>query len=109
MSTAQKRAHPSELTNKIKAFRARFEKYRATGIQASPDGVAMLIGELDDILAQAWEFKEELSALRWNRMGRSATEQDLIEMTLANLADPASNVVPLSRDSLPITDGGQSL
>lgn len=105
-STRQKRAHPSELTDKIKAFRARFEKYRATGIQANSDGVAMLIGELDDILAQAWEFKEELSALRWNWEGRSDQADDLIRATMANFADPASNVVPFPRDRFPISDGG---
>lgn len=102
----QKRAHPSELTDKIKAFRARFEKYRHTGIQANPDGVAALIGELDGILAQAWEFKEELSALRWNWEGRSDQADDLVKAMLAEFSDPNSNVVPLARAQLPISDGG---
>ena len=102
----RRRAHPSELTDKIKAFRARFETYRETGIQANPDGVAMLIGELDEILALAWEFKEELSALRWNWEGRTDRAEDLVKTTLAAFADPNSNVVPLARAQQAFTDGG---
>ena len=102
----QRRAHPSELTDKIKAFRARFEKYRDCGLQTNPDGVAMLIGELDEILAQAWEFKEELSALRWNWEGRADRADDVVKAILANIADPNSNVVPLARGQLPFSDGG---
>ena len=105
-SNQQRRAHPSELTDKIKAFRARFEKYRDCGLQTNPDGVAMLIGELDEILDQAWEFKEELSALRWNREGRADQADDVVKATLANLSDPTSNVVPLARAQEPFTDGG---
>ena len=77
-------AHPSELTDRIKAFRARFKAHRHVGFQANADGVEVLIGELDDILNQANALASEISAAGWNRLG----QPDI---------DPNSNVVLLRR------------
>lgn len=106
MSIAQtKRPHPSELTDKIKALRARFEKRRHTGIQADPDGVALIISEFDKILELAWELKEHYSATGWNRMGISVAEADAIEAVLAAAGEPSSNIRLFPGPARPFSDG----
>ena len=92
-----KRTHPSVLTDRIDAFRALFKAHRETGVRANAEGVAYLIGELDAIHALARELREEVSALRWNFEGRADRERQRVQATLANIRDPASNVVPLRR------------
>lgn len=78
------------LSDRAEALLGRFLGYAGGPVSMNADGVTWLIDELTEIRRLARERENEISRLRWNRVGDPDPER-----VAAAMAAPASNVVAL--------------
>lgn len=78
------------LSDRVAALSKRFRAHRGGPVTMNADGVEWMAGELAEILRLARARENEISRLRWNRIGDPDPER-----VAAAMAAPQSNVVAL--------------